>query len=74
MKWTVAYSTTDIADQVCFCPIEVPIHIPKNSRETFCQIKFAEVFRACFGNTLQYIIHDIHEGYERKEPEKITGV
>lgn len=70
MKWTVAYSTTDIQDQVCFTPIDVPLSIAPRNRVAYCHHKFAEIFRACFGNELNYIIRDIHPGYERKEPEE----
>ena len=72
MKWTVAYSTTDMPEEVCYTPIDMPINIASHNRVAFCHQKFAEIFRACFGNSLDYIIRDIHPGYEPKEPEKWT--
>lgn len=63
MKWTVEYSTTDFPEETCKVPIEVPITTSKHVREAWCKQKFNYIFRQCFGNTLNYIIRNVYEGY-----------
>ena len=69
MKYTVVYSTTDQPDMVAYVLIIVPEDC--QDPEKFAILKFSELFKRCFGNELNFIIRDIHPGYERKEPHKI---
>lgn len=73
MKWTVVYSCEDELGMVAYAPIDVPDHVSKIHCEDWVRSKFAEIWGKVFGDELGYLIREIHEGYERKEPEKLVG-
>ena len=59
--YTVVYSTNDFPNTVMYAPVEAP-------NELKAQIKFTEVFRKCFGNSLHFTIREVRYGYKRTEP------
>jgi hypothetical protein len=72
MKWTVAYSSEDELGMVAYAPVEVPPEIPPHRQPEFVKCKFVEIWDKVFGDTLGFVIREIHEGYERKEPHAIV--
>jgi hypothetical protein len=74
MQYTVSYTTSPDYDYLAHTVVDVPAmpwdhatSIPENS----VKAKFDEIFRFCFGNTLNYRITKIQVGSHYGPPMRI---